>query len=149
MRKQALFASIALLSLPAMAEDDSQPSAAQSPAAQIDTPPADALPPDAQPSPQPDAAKQAAIAKALAARTCPLPAIANTAPLEQVAGSSLMTVPMAINGYKKEFLLDIAGSLAGIAGRIGPAPGLHSRREHLSGARHTLRRRGDNQCHCP
>ena len=53
------------------------------------------------------AATQEAVKKALAERTCPLPAIANTAPLEQVPGSSLVTVPMAINGDKKRFLLDV------------------------------------------
>jgi hypothetical protein len=44
---------------------------------------------------------------ALAARTCALPEIANTAPLEPVSGSDLMTVPMMINGTSQKFLLDL------------------------------------------
>jgi hypothetical protein len=39
-------------------------------------------------------------------QTCTLPEIADTAPLEQVPGSNLMTVPVAINGTTKQFLLD-------------------------------------------
>ena len=87
--------------------------AANAAAAQTGTaPPADAQKAPVPPAQaQPDAAAapdtKAALAQALAERTCPLPAIANTAPLEPVAGSSLMTVPMAINGAKKQFLLDI------------------------------------------
>ena len=44
---------------------------------------------------------------ALAAETCALPQIADTAPLQPVAGGDLMTVPVAINGKPKQFLLDI------------------------------------------
>ncbi|HEY5085191.1 MAG TPA: hypothetical protein VII48_11740 [Rhizomicrobium sp.] len=46
--------------------------------------------------------------QATAAETCTLPKIADTAPLEQVPGTSLMTVPVAINGTTKQFLLDLA-----------------------------------------
>ena len=45
--------------------------------------------------------------RALAARTCELPKIADTAPLQPVADSDLMTVPVVINGQTKQFLLDI------------------------------------------
>jgi hypothetical protein len=45
--------------------------------------------------------------QALAARTCELPKIADTAPLQPVTNSNLMTVPVAINGTAKQFLLDI------------------------------------------
>ena len=38
---------------------------------------------------------------------CALPQIADTVPLQPVAGSDLMTVPVAINGKPKQFLLDI------------------------------------------
>jgi hypothetical protein len=103
MFKQNLLASLAWLSLatPAAAQtDNAQPAESSAPAT---TPPTAPL----QKEEQPAADKDAALAKALAERTCPLPAIANTAPLEQVAGYSLVTIPMAINGYKKEFLLDI------------------------------------------
>jgi len=99
-----LFASLALLSMaaPAAAQTDStQPAESSAPAT---------TPPTAAPlskEEQPAADKDAALAKALTERTCPLPAIANTASLEGVPGSSLVTVPMAINGFKKEFLLDI------------------------------------------
>lgn len=76
--------------------------------AQDATPPSTNAPADSSSSPAAQSATdKAAIAKALAERTCPLPAIANTAPLEQVPGSSLVTVPMTINGFKKQFLLDI------------------------------------------
>jgi hypothetical protein len=79
-----------------------QPVAAQPvPQSGAETPPA----PDTQTTARDDHA--AAVAKALAERTCPLPAIANSVPLEQVPGSSLVTVPMAINGDTKQFLLDI------------------------------------------
>ena len=59
---------------------------------------------------QPDPAgppSQAVRDQALASRTCELPKIADTAPLEPVAGSDLMTVPVVINGATKQFLLDI------------------------------------------
>lgn len=39
--------------------------------------------------------------------TCTLPEIVDQAPLEQVSGSDLMTVPVAINGTAKQFLLDL------------------------------------------
>lgn len=42
-----------------------------------------------------------------AAATCPRPAVADTAELAPVAGSNLMTVPVAINDTPKLFLLDI------------------------------------------
>jgi predicted aspartyl protease len=42
-----------------------------------------------------------------AAETCTLPKIADTAALEQLPGADLMTVPVAINGAAKHFLLDI------------------------------------------
>src|SRR5690348_3768181 len=45
--------------------------------------------------------------QARAARTCELPKIADTAPLQPVANSNLMTVPVTINGTAKQFLLDI------------------------------------------
>jgi hypothetical protein len=45
--------------------------------------------------------------QALAARTCEQPKIADTAPLEPVSGSNLMTVPVAINGQPRQFLLEI------------------------------------------
>jgi hypothetical protein len=80
MRKQIVFASIASLSLSAAAaaQEQAQPGAPPSPTGQ-----------------------------ALAARTCELPKIADTAPLQPVEGSSLMTVPVVINGVAKQFLLDI------------------------------------------
>src|SRR5690348_10507308 len=48
-----------------------------------------------------------AVTKAMAARTCALPEIVDQAPLEQMSGSDLMTVPVAVNGKTKQFLLDI------------------------------------------
>lgn len=39
---------------------------------------------------------------------CTLPKIADTAPLEQLAGTDLVTVPVTINGTTKQFLLDLA-----------------------------------------
>jgi hypothetical protein len=42
-----------------------------------------------------------------AAPTCTLPEIVDQVPLEQVSGSDLMTVPVAINGTTKQFLLDV------------------------------------------
>ena len=50
---------------------------------------------------------QTAEAQALAARTCELPKIADTAPLQPVSGSDLVTVPVVINGSARQFLLDI------------------------------------------
>ena len=44
---------------------------------------------------------------AMAAETCALPQVADTAKLTPVAGSDLMTVPVEINGKPKQFLLDI------------------------------------------
>lgn len=44
------------------------------------------------------------------AQTCPMPALANTAQLVQVAGSHLVTVPVAINGKPKQFLLALGGN---------------------------------------
>lgn len=55
----------------------------------------------------PAQATQADAAQA-AARTCALPKIADTAPLDTIAGSDLMTVPVVVNGKTKQFLLDIA-----------------------------------------
>lgn len=52
------------------------------------------------------AATPAAPAQAPAPPICVLPKIAATAPLEQLPGG-LMTVPVAINGKTKQFLLDI------------------------------------------
>jgi hypothetical protein len=104
MFKQAIFASIALLGLNVAAvAQTAEPAAPQTTVTQA----ADKPETMAQPAEAPTAPNKDAVAKALAERTCPLPAIANTAPLEQVSGSSLVTVPMAINGYKKQFLLDI------------------------------------------
>ena len=54
------------------------------------------------------AAAQTAVSQAPAAETCTLPKIADTASLEQVPGTGLMTVPVAINGTTKQFLLDLA-----------------------------------------
>ncbi|HEX4118736.1 MAG TPA: hypothetical protein VHX99_08035 [Rhizomicrobium sp.] len=39
--------------------------------------------------------------------TCTLPKIADTAALEQVPGTGLVTVPVTINGATKQFLLDL------------------------------------------
>jgi hypothetical protein len=47
---------------------------------------------------------------AMAAESCALPQIADTAELKPVAGSDLMTVPVEINGKPKQFLLDIGTS---------------------------------------
>ena len=58
-------------------------------------------------APQAGATPTPAVQQAPAARSCALPEIADTAPLEQVSGSDLMTVPVAINGATKQFLLDI------------------------------------------
>src|ERR1700754_1080140 len=43
----------------------------------------------------------------LAAETCALPQLADTADLKPVAGSDLMTVPVEINGKPKQFLLAV------------------------------------------
>lgn len=114
MFKHISAASIALLTLNGAAAAQDTTPATTSPSTNTQTDPASstAAPAPAQPATPPTTEAQAAaardaVAKALAERTCPLPAIANTAPLEQVAGSSLVTVPMAINGDKKKFLLDI------------------------------------------
>jgi hypothetical protein len=106
MFKQISAACIALLTLngAAAAQDATPPSTN----AQTDPVPSTTAQPATPPTTDSQAAAaREAVAKALAERTCPLPAIANTAPLDPVAGSSLVTVPMAINGDKKEFLLDI------------------------------------------
>ena len=66
--------------------------------AQTDTP---------QSTPGPATNSQSAADQALAARTCELPKIADTSPLKSVAGSDLMTVPVAINGTAQKFLLDL------------------------------------------
>jgi len=42
-------------------------------------------------------------------QSCQLPALADTAKLVPLAGSNLMTVPVAINGKAKQFLLDLGG----------------------------------------
>jgi predicted aspartyl protease len=42
-------------------------------------------------------------------QSCQLPSIADTAKLVPIPGSSLMTVPVAINGKAKQFLLDLGG----------------------------------------
>lgn len=47
---------------------------------------------------------------AAAAQTCPLPAIADTVELKQIPGSELMTVPVAINGKPKQFLLALGAN---------------------------------------
>ena len=57
-------------------------------AAQTDTPQSTAAPESAQPA-------------------CARPALADTAELEPVAGSNLMTVPVAINGTPRLFLLEV------------------------------------------
>jgi beta-lactamase regulating signal transducer with metallopeptidase domain len=77
-------------------------------------------PPAAQPPTVPIAASSVQTAMAAnaapqsqpaqAAETCPLPQIADTAELKPVAGTSLMTVPVMINGKPKQFLLDISAN---------------------------------------
>ena len=47
---------------------------------------------------------------AAAAQTCPLPAIADTVELKPLPGSDLMTVPVAINGKPKQFLLALSAN---------------------------------------
>ena len=47
--------------------------------------------------------------------TCPLPQLADTAVLEPLPGTDLVTVPVAINGTPKHFLLDIGTSPTEIA----------------------------------
>lgn len=49
------------------------------------------------------------------ARTCALPSLVDSAPLQQLPGSNLMTVPVQINGQPKQFLLDIGTSPTGIS----------------------------------
>ena len=49
----------------------------------------------------------AAQAAAMAARTCMLPKIADTAPLDQLPGTDLMGVPVTIDGTTRQFLLDL------------------------------------------
>jgi hypothetical protein len=44
---------------------------------------------------------------AQAGQTCPLPEIVDQAPLQQVSGSDLVTVPVTINGTTEQFLLDL------------------------------------------
>lgn len=57
-------------------------------------------------APAPNGA-QAPATRIAAAETCTLPSIADTATLEAVPGTDLMTVPVTINGASKHFLLDI------------------------------------------
>jgi len=57
---------------------------------------------------QTTAAPAAAATQTPAAPACTLPKIADTAALEQLPGTDLMTVPVAINGTTKQFLLDVA-----------------------------------------
>lgn len=54
------------------------------------------------------AAQATTPAPAAPAPACTLPKIADTAPLEQLPGTGLVTVPVAINGTTKQFLLDLA-----------------------------------------
>jgi hypothetical protein len=61
----------------------------------------------AQTSTQQTPPPQTPTEQALAARTCELPKIADTVPLERVAGSSLVVVPVTLNGSPQKFLLDI------------------------------------------
>jgi hypothetical protein len=49
----------------------------------------------------------AAWAQTPGTQPCTLPKIADTAPLEQLAGTDLVTVPVAINGNTRKFLLDL------------------------------------------
>src|ERR1700734_3520662 len=48
-----------------------------------------------------------AAASAQTPQTCTLPEIVDQAPLQQVSGSDLVTVPVTINGATKQFLLDV------------------------------------------
>ena len=48
-------------------------------------------------------------------RTCALPSLVDSAPLQQLAGTNLMTVPVQINGQPKQFLLDIGTSPTEVA----------------------------------
>jgi len=48
-----------------------------------------------------------AVAQTKEAHACALPKIADTTPLEQLAGTDLVTVPIAINGNTRNFLLDL------------------------------------------
>ena len=57
----------------------------------------------------------AVAAQTTAARTCALPSLVDTAPLQQLPGTNLMTVPVQINGQSKQFLLDIGTNPTGIS----------------------------------
>jgi hypothetical protein len=48
-----------------------------------------------------------AVAQTKEAQACTLPKIADTTPLEQLPGTDLVTVPTAINGNTRNFLLDL------------------------------------------
>ena len=76
---------------------------------------------------------------AVAAETCTLPQVADTAALTPVAGSNLMTVPVAINGKPKQFLLDIGTGPTEVSpsggGRSGPA-GSRQDDQHHPARRH-------------
>lgn len=61
--------------------------------------------------------------------TCPRPAVADTADLQPVAGSNLMTVPVAINDKPKLFLLDIGRAPDQVS--EGAAADLHLMRTNL------------------
>jgi hypothetical protein len=54
-----------------------------------------------------ETAAQPSDARAANASSCTLPKIADNVPLEQLAGSDLVTVPVTINGAIKQFLLDL------------------------------------------
>lgn len=90
MLKQSLAASVALIAL--NTTPHLQTAAAQTPMAQ--------LPAAAQPA---------------TGRTCPLPSLVDKAALEQVPGSDLMTVAVAINGTPKKFLLDIGTNMTEVS----------------------------------
>jgi hypothetical protein len=49
----------------------------------------------------------AVAAQAIDAQTCTLPKIADTTHLEQLPGTDLVTVPVAVNGNPRKFLLDL------------------------------------------
>src|SRR5690348_4907367 len=55
---------------------------------------------------------------------CTLPSIVDTAPLEQVSGTDLMTVAVAINGTAEHFLLDIGTGQTEIAQKAVAQAGL-------------------------
>jgi hypothetical protein len=50
---------------------------------------------------------QAPVPTAQTGQACTLPEIVDQVPLEHISGSDLMTVPVAVNGTTKQFLLDI------------------------------------------